>query len=211
MQDKAKESCMVSFRRLLSYLKLLSNNNLKGTRYECGFERAFAALFDQDIQTFTCSMLLNLDQLEKQLDKEEFQEIRSIDAFRASNQEKAKHKRECDRRINDRMTQSKEGNIDSSKAFDAGLVVMKSNETKSKRHVSCSRSRKDTYAEDADINSVNDKQPMAEVQLTAKHNILANKQQHYEQSESTYDTYLLEKVDRNTTHDSTNMSYRGRD
>ncbi|GJZ60393.1 hypothetical protein Tco_0616209 [Tanacetum coccineum] len=43
---------------------------------------AFAALFDQDVQTFTCSMLLNLDQLEKQLDKEEFQETGSMDAFR---------------------------------------------------------------------------------------------------------------------------------
>nr|GEW65347.1 putative late blight resistance protein homolog R1B-23 [Tanacetum cinerariifolium] len=47
-----------------------------------GFERAFAALFDQDVQTFTGSMLLKLDQLEKQLDKEEFQETGSMDAFR---------------------------------------------------------------------------------------------------------------------------------
>ncbi|GJX96060.1 hypothetical protein Tco_0351858 [Tanacetum coccineum] len=77
------------------------------------------------------------------------------------------------------------------------------------RHVSSSRSRKDTHAEDADINSVNNKQPMDEVQLIAEHNILANEQQHYEQSESIYDTYLLEKVDRNTTPDSTDMSHRG--
>ncbi|GJT03660.1 retrovirus-related pol polyprotein from transposon TNT 1-94 [Tanacetum coccineum] len=34
--------------------------------------------------------------------------------------------------------------------------------TESERHVSSSRSRKDTHAEDADINSMNDKQPMAE-------------------------------------------------
>nr|GEU66062.1 hypothetical protein [Tanacetum cinerariifolium] len=53
IQDKAKESCMVSFRRLHSYLKLLSNNNLKGTRTECGFKRAFATLFGQDLKTFT--------------------------------------------------------------------------------------------------------------------------------------------------------------
>ncbi|GJS13300.1 retrovirus-related pol polyprotein from transposon TNT 1-94 [Tanacetum coccineum] len=67
-----------------------------------GFERAFAALFDQDVQTFTGSMLLNLDQLEKQLDKKEFQETGSMDAFRM---------------------QSKEGKFDSSKALDASLVV----------------------------------------------------------------------------------------
>ncbi|GKA47732.1 retrovirus-related pol polyprotein from transposon TNT 1-94 [Tanacetum coccineum] len=58
---------------------------------------------------------------------------------------------------------SKEGNANSSKALDAGLVVMECNETESERHVSSSRSRKDTHAEDADINSVNDKQPMARV------------------------------------------------
>ncbi|GJS79396.1 retrotransposon protein, putative, ty1-copia subclass [Tanacetum coccineum] len=87
-----------------------------------------------------------------------------------------------------------------------GRKAMRQNQ---KRHVSNSRSRKGTYAEDADINSVNDKQPMAEVQRTAEHNILANEQQHYEQSESIYGTYLLEKVNRNTTPDSTYMSHRG--
>ncbi|GJR11257.1 hypothetical protein Tco_0793909, partial [Tanacetum coccineum] len=76
------------------------------------------------------------------------------------------------------------------------------------KHVSSSRSGKDTHAEDADINSVNNKQPMAEVQLTVEHNILANEQQHYEQYESIYDTYFLEKVDRNTIPDSTYMSHR---
>ncbi|GJZ14101.1 hypothetical protein Tco_0549331 [Tanacetum coccineum] len=132
-----------------------------------------------------------------------------MESLRESIQERAKHKREYVRRMNDRMMQSKEGNVDSSKALDAGLVVTESNETESERHVSSSRSGKDTHAEDVDINSVNDKQPMAEVQLTAEHNILANEQQHYEQSESIYDTYLLEKVDRNTTPDSTDMSHRG--
>ncbi|GJS24411.1 hypothetical protein Tco_0453043 [Tanacetum coccineum] len=82
MQDKAKESCMVFFRLLHSHLKVLSSNDLNGTRFETGFELAFATLFDQDVQTFTRTMLLNLDQLEKQLDKEEFQEIGSFDAFR---------------------------------------------------------------------------------------------------------------------------------
>nr|GEZ27494.1 hypothetical protein [Tanacetum cinerariifolium] len=83
MQDKAKESCMVSFQLLHSHLKALSNNDLNGTCIKGGFKQEFVARFDQDIQTFTCSMLLNLDELEKQLDKEEFQETGSIDAFRA--------------------------------------------------------------------------------------------------------------------------------
>ncbi|GKF48897.1 hypothetical protein Tco_0142148, partial [Tanacetum coccineum] len=79
---QTKDSCMVSFQLLHSHLTALSNNDLKGTSIEGGFERAFATLYDQDVQTFTCSMLLNLDQLEKQLDKEEFQETGSMDAFR---------------------------------------------------------------------------------------------------------------------------------
>ncbi|GJR26594.1 hypothetical protein Tco_1102826 [Tanacetum coccineum] len=50
---------------------------------------------------------------------------------------------------------------------------------------------------------------MVEVQLIVEHNILANEQQHSEQSESVYDTYLLEKVDRNTIPKSTDMSHKG--
>nr|GEW93838.1 hypothetical protein [Tanacetum cinerariifolium] len=81
-QDKAKESCMISFRQLHLHLKLLSNNDLKGTRTESGFQRAFATLFGQDLETFTGIMFLNMDQLDKQHDKEEFQEIESMDAFK---------------------------------------------------------------------------------------------------------------------------------
>ncbi|GKA24148.1 hypothetical protein Tco_0710181 [Tanacetum coccineum] len=82
VQDKAKKSCMVSFRLLHSHLKLLSNNDLKGTRTERGFILAFTKLFGQDVETFTGTMFLNVDQLEKQLDKEEFQEIGSMAAFK---------------------------------------------------------------------------------------------------------------------------------
>ncbi|GJT83021.1 hypothetical protein Tco_1057363 [Tanacetum coccineum] len=69
---------MVSFRKHRSHLKLLSNNNLKGTRTESGFKCAFATLFGQDIETFTGTMFLYVDQLDKQLDKEEFLEIGSM-------------------------------------------------------------------------------------------------------------------------------------
>ncbi|GJU95726.1 hypothetical protein Tco_1320482 [Tanacetum coccineum] len=82
IQDKAKKSCMVSFRKLHSHLKHLSHDNLKGTRIESGFKRAFATLFGQDVETFLGTMILNMDQLEKQLDKEEFQEIGSTASFK---------------------------------------------------------------------------------------------------------------------------------
>ncbi|GKA33261.1 hypothetical protein Tco_0719628 [Tanacetum coccineum] len=69
---------MTSFRLLHLFLQVLSYNELK---INGCFERAFATLFEQDVHTFTCSMLLHLDQLEKQLDKDEFQEDRSMAAF----------------------------------------------------------------------------------------------------------------------------------
>ncbi|GJT39582.1 hypothetical protein Tco_0939447 [Tanacetum coccineum] len=82
LEDKAQEHCMISFRQLHSHLKLLSNNDLNGTRTKSGFKRAFATLFGQDVETFIGTMFLNVDQLEKQLDKEEFQEIGSMASFK---------------------------------------------------------------------------------------------------------------------------------
>ncbi|GKE84193.1 hypothetical protein Tco_1557935, partial [Tanacetum coccineum] len=73
---------MVSFQRLHSHLKRLLNNDLKGSRTENGFGRAFATLFGQDFETFTGTMFLNMDQLQKQLDNNEFQEIRSMASFK---------------------------------------------------------------------------------------------------------------------------------
>ncbi|GJS31467.1 hypothetical protein Tco_0492087 [Tanacetum coccineum] len=149
IQDKAKESCMVSFRRLHSHLKLLSNNDLKGTRTESGFKRAFATLFGQDVETFTGTMFLNMDQLEKLLDNEEFQEIGSMAAFKVletqfqmfiksqiylddelvSIDERAQHRREYDSWVNERQMQTTEEKVDSSKALDASLVDTESSGT----------------------------------------------------------------------------------
>ncbi|GKC16710.1 hypothetical protein Tco_1013492 [Tanacetum coccineum] len=79
--SKAKERCMTYLRSLHSHLQVLSKEDLKGTRIEHGFKRAFMSLFDQDVDTFTSTMLLNIDQLQKQLDKDEFHEDGSMAAF----------------------------------------------------------------------------------------------------------------------------------
>nr|GEW25040.1 hypothetical protein [Tanacetum cinerariifolium] len=81
IQNKAKKSCMVSFHQLHSHLKRLSQNNLQGSRIESGFKRAFATLSGQDTKSFTRTMFHNVEQLEKQLEKEDFQEIGSMAAF----------------------------------------------------------------------------------------------------------------------------------
>ncbi|GJR12636.1 hypothetical protein Tco_0795288 [Tanacetum coccineum] len=79
--SKAKERCMAYFRSLHSHLQVLSKADLKGTHIEHGFRRAFMSIFGQDVDTFTKTMLLNVDQLQKQLDKDEFQEDGSMTAF----------------------------------------------------------------------------------------------------------------------------------
>ncbi|GJW77608.1 hypothetical protein Tco_0139290 [Tanacetum coccineum] len=208
MQDKAKEICMASFRRLHLHLKLLSNNDLKRTRTEEGFKRAFATLFGQDVETFTGIMFLNVDQLEKQLDKKEFQEIGSMTSFKyfldytqleirefrdtliqhmesvkKSIDKRALHKREYDSRLNERQMQTTEEKVDTSKALDASLVNTKSSGTESGKQDTSSSSGNDVDADDADIKPVYDKEPMAEVQLTAKNNVFATGQQHTEQPE----------------------------
>ncbi|GJR78272.1 hypothetical protein Tco_0149057 [Tanacetum coccineum] len=136
---------MASFRLLHSLLQVLSNNDLKRPGSEGGFEREFALLFDQDVQTFRDSMLLNLDQLQKQLDKDKFQEDRSMAAFwfretllqhmgnvKKSVAERTRHKRQYDRRVNKRQMQTHASKVDSSKALDVDLVVMERNIQNSK-------------------------------------------------------------------------------
>nr|GEU90348.1 hypothetical protein [Tanacetum cinerariifolium] len=138
-QDKAKKSCIVSFQQLHSHLKHLSQNDLQGSRTESGFKRAFATLSGQDIETFTGTMFLNVEQLEKKLDKEDFQEIGSMAAFNAipefretliqhlesvkkSIDERVQLKREYDSWVNERQVQTTEEKVDTSKALDDSSV-----------------------------------------------------------------------------------------
>nr|GEV92524.1 reverse transcriptase domain-containing protein [Tanacetum cinerariifolium] len=160
---------MVSLRQLHSHLKRLSQNDLQGSRTENGFKRAFVTIFGQDRETFTGTMFLNMEQLEKQLDKEEFQELGSMAAFNTDADNKKK--------------------VDTSKALDASSVDTESSRTESKeqdtssvRIHNLSRSRNDAR-DDADIRPIYDEEPMAEVQTTAEINVFAIGQQHIEQPE----------------------------
>ncbi|GJS89229.1 hypothetical protein Tco_0771865 [Tanacetum coccineum] len=205
-------------------------------------------------------MFLYVDQLQNQLDKDEFQEDKSMAAFWVLNNqfqkfidwqyfldydsemteklfaeytrikvkqfretlllhmgnvkksvaERTRHKRQYDRRMKERQMQSRESKIVLSKALDASLVVTECSGTNSDKHItSISSGTYITHVVDANIRPVNDQVPSIEVHLTAPHNVLANEQHHTDQSEPSYDIYLLEKVDSNTTPDSTNMCHRG--
>nr|GEY69919.1 hypothetical protein [Tanacetum cinerariifolium] len=124
--------------------------------------------------------------------------------------ERTRHKRQYNRRMNEIQMQSGESKFVSSKALDVSLVVTECSGTKSNEHITSSSSGTYiTHVVDAEIRPVNDQVPSDEVHLTTQHNVLANKQQHTDQSKPSYDTYLLEKVDSNTTLDSTNTCHRG--
>ncbi|GKC34952.1 hypothetical protein Tco_1047336 [Tanacetum coccineum] len=70
---------------------------------------------------------------------------------------RARHQRQYDRRVNKTQLHMQEGEVDMSKALNADWVVIEN------------------------IKPVNDKEPMAAVQMNAKYNVLANGQQHAEQ------------------------------
>nr|GEV06905.1 hypothetical protein [Tanacetum cinerariifolium] len=193
-EDKAQERCMVSYRLLHSHIKLLSSNDLKGTRTEYGFKRAFATLFGQDLETFIGTMFLNMDQLEKQLNNKEFQETRSMASFRfleytqleipefcviliqhmksvkKSIDERAHHKREYDIKVNERQIHATEEKVDTSKALDASLVDTKISGTELVEQDTSSRLGNDGHADDTDIKPIYDEEPMTEVQLIAEFN-----------------------------------------
>nr|GEW38560.1 hypothetical protein [Tanacetum cinerariifolium] len=96
-------------------------------------------------------MLLNVDRLQKQLDKDEFQEDGSMTAFWV-----------YDRRVNKGQLQTQESKIDTGKAVDGDLVVIKSSGTESEVQDDSSRLRNDTDADDADIRPIYDEEPMVE-------------------------------------------------
>ncbi|GJZ06616.1 hypothetical protein Tco_0540409 [Tanacetum coccineum] len=194
--SKAKERCITYFRSLHSHLEVLSKEDLKGTRIEHGFKRAFMSLFGHDHDTFTSTMLLNLDQLQKQLDKDEFQKDKPMAAFWFKDTllqhmgnvkkfvaERKRHKRQYDRRVNKRQMQTQESKIDMGKAMDVDLVVTESSGTKSEVQDKSSRSGNDAYTDDVDIIPIYDKEPMAKVQLTIECNVFATGKQHTEQPE----------------------------
>ncbi|GJY84241.1 hypothetical protein Tco_0497617 [Tanacetum coccineum] len=204
IQDKAKESCMVTFRQLHSHLKLLSNNDLKGTRTEYGFKRAFATLFGQDVENFTGTMFLNMDQLEKQLDKEEFQEIGSMAAFKVLETQfqmfiKSRIYLDDEYVVMTRNYFLQYTQLEILEFHDTLIQHMESVKKSiderahhkreydswvNERQIQTTEEKVDTSkALDVNIRPIYDEEPMAEVQTTVKINVFATGQQHTEQPE----------------------------
>ncbi|GJV50728.1 hypothetical protein Tco_1446469 [Tanacetum coccineum] len=142
-------------------------------------------------------MFLNMDQLEKQLENDEFQEIGSMDAFKMLKTQFQMFIKSwiylddeyvvMTRNYFLQYTQLKilefQEKVDTSKALDASLIDTQSSRTESKEQDTSSRSGNDAHADDADIEPIYDEEPMAEVQTTTEINVFAKGQQHTEQPE----------------------------
>ncbi|GKC37644.1 hypothetical protein Tco_1050028 [Tanacetum coccineum] len=134
---------------------------------------------------FTSTMFLNIDQLEKLLEKDEFQESRSMATFRVL-------ETQCQKFIKSRISlddedgimtrkyfleytqlemQTIEEKVDMSKALDVSLVDTESSRTELGEQDTSSRS-----GNNANINPIYDEESMTEVQLTVDHNVFATGQ-----------------------------------
>ncbi|GJW78325.1 hypothetical protein Tco_0140007 [Tanacetum coccineum] len=90
---------------------------------------------------------------------------------------------EYDSRVHERLTQTTEEKVDSSKVLDDSLVIIESNGTESQQQDTSSRSGNDAHVDDADIRPIYNEEPVDEVQTTAEINVFAIGQQHTEQPE----------------------------
>ncbi|GJS64606.1 hypothetical protein Tco_0679170 [Tanacetum coccineum] len=96
-----------------------------------------------------------------------------MESVKKSTDERALHKREYDRRVNERYMQTKEGKVDTSKSLDASLVDTENSGIEFEKQYISNMLGNDADADDADIRPIYDEEPMAEVYQNAEqcHNI----------------------------------------
>ncbi|GKB72803.1 hypothetical protein Tco_0934215 [Tanacetum coccineum] len=122
-------------------------------------EKPFAEFTGIKVKQFRETLLLHMGNVKKSL------------------AERTRHKRQYDRRMNERHMQPRKSKVVSIKTLDASLVVTECSGTKSYKHDTRSSSRTYiTHVVDANIRPVNDQVPSAEVHLTVPHNVLATEQ-----------------------------------
>ncbi|GJS11648.1 hypothetical protein Tco_0368444 [Tanacetum coccineum] len=182
----------------------LSNSNSNALE----ITQDFKAYTNMEAQTFKETIIQNMDSIEQCI------------------VERARHEQELQnrlKRLNERKLQIQECKVQEVKASDAssgdkdssGIVSDKGNDQSLENHSNTfgdksSRSRnecndKSTSGDDTDIRPSYDTEPMVEVPYTAEYNVFAVETQHSEQPENMNDTSLMEKVDSNTTPDSSDM------
>nr|GEU34667.1 hypothetical protein [Tanacetum cinerariifolium] len=162
--SKEKERCIAYFRYLHSRLQILSKEDLKGTRIEHRFKRAFLSLFGQANEAFTSTMFLNDDQLQKKLNKDEFQEDGSMLAFWVIN-------RQFQKFIDSQFTLDYDNQMtDKYFAECTGIEVKQFREALLQYMGNVkNKSGNDTNTDDADIRPIYDEELMTELNNSEKH------------------------------------------
>nr|GEW31261.1 integrase, catalytic region, zinc finger, CCHC-type, peptidase aspartic, catalytic [Tanacetum cinerariifolium] len=156
---------------------VLSKEDLKCTRIEHGFKRAFMSLFGQESDTSTTFLVIKR-QFQKFIDSQftldydsqmtykyfvEYTEI-EVKQFREtllqhmSNVKKfvaesTRHQRRFERRVNTRQMQTQETKIDTDKALDVDLVVTKSRQQHTEQPGIITEGRVDLYTEQCQVQS----------------------------------------------------------
>ncbi|GKA25850.1 hypothetical protein Tco_0711959 [Tanacetum coccineum] len=200
----------------LSMIKVQFDNFIHSRVLELSNSNSHALEITQDFKAYT--------NMEAQTFKETI--IQNMDSIEQCIVERARHEQELQnrlKRLNERKLQIQECKIQEVKASNAclrdtdssGIVSDKGNDQSLENHSNTSgdessRSRnecndKSTSRDDTDIRPSYDTEPMVEVPYTAEYNVFAVETQHSEQPENMNNTSLMEKVDSNTTPDSSDM------
>ncbi|GJX13559.1 hypothetical protein Tco_0205317 [Tanacetum coccineum] len=82
--------------------------------------------------------------------------LQRIGNVKKSIAERIRHKRQYDRRVNQRQVQTHESKINMGRALDVNVVVTESSGTKSRKHDASSKSGNDVDAGDANIKPIYD-------------------------------------------------------
>ncbi|GJY41031.1 protein DGS1, mitochondrial [Tanacetum coccineum] len=190
MQKQArimKECCMNSFKAQKTIFQLLSKLDLCGSNIDHGFKRILIRLFGEEHSTFKDTIFHNMDNLDKQLNKETLHEkdSKSILSVLTTQFEKFFH-----------LELLKPSNT-MVKAFDASSVYIKSSGTVSGKGNESNNTRNDTDVDGADIRPFYDTILMAEVPNIVDYNVFVVEKQHTEQPKFINDTYVMENDDSN--------------
>ncbi|GJX74248.1 hypothetical protein Tco_0312843 [Tanacetum coccineum] len=212
--------CMAWFEQLETHLHDLYLNS--SSHVVDAFKQAFHSLFGEELQTFRLKMFHNLDQLRLQLEKENLLEVNPRTYFKEfTSCEPDTYRHDLLENMDTLeavihraaitygklQLQSQDVQINPVQAVDDSLVTesptLEANLSMDVNALEVG------LAVTENIRPVKDKEPMAEVQLTVAHNVLANEQQHTDQSKPVIETYLLDKVVSNTLLIFSNICHRG--
>nr|GEU83965.1 hypothetical protein [Tanacetum cinerariifolium] len=87
-EKQAKENCLIQVRILHTLLEDIVKEDLTNTCFSSGFQHAFSSIFGEDIEYFAPRLFFNMDKLENQLNKEEFNEEIAMVVFSGTKSEK---------------------------------------------------------------------------------------------------------------------------